>query len=144
MKRILCLTALTVFILASIVGVAACGSDNDGTTTPTTEVTPTQPTSTVTEDTDQPTVEPNEIQFTNEGVFPKVLTVPVGTTVTFYNNDSRENSRHWVKALDGSFDTRALPRHARMDITFNEKGVFEYQCLFHKDREDEKGKIIVE
>ena len=143
MKRIFCLTALTVLILASIVGFAACGSDNGGTTTPTTEVTSTQPTSTVTEDTNQP-IGTNEIQFTNEGVFPKVLTVPVGTTVTFYNNDSRPNSRHWAKALDGSFDTRALPTHARMEITFNEKGVFEYQCLFHKDREDEKGKVIVE
>ena len=49
-----------------------------------------------------------------------------------------------VKAIDGPFDTRALPKHARMDITFNEKGIFEYQCLFYKDREDEKGKIIVE
>lgn len=143
MKRILCLTILTVFILMSMMGVAACGSDNDGKTTPTPEMTPTQPTSTVTEDSNQ-TIGPNEIQITNEGVFPKVLTVPVGTTVTFYNNDSRENSRHWFKALDGSFDTRALPRHARMDVTFSEKGVFEYQCLFHKDREDEKGKIIVE
>ena len=145
MKRVIYLTVLVVFILASMIAAVACGSDNGGETTPspTTEATPTQPQSTATEETNEP-IGPNEIQFTNEGVFPKVLTIPVGTTVTFYNNDSRENSRHWVKALDGSFDTRALPKHARMTITFNEPGTFEYQCLFHKDREDEKGTIIVE
>jgi len=143
MKKILCLTVLTVFILTSMIGIAACGSDNDVKTTPTPTATSTQPTSTATEDTGL-TLGPNEIQLTNDGVFPKVLTVPAGTTVTFYNTDKRENSRHWIKALDGSFDTRALPKQARMEVTLNEKGEFEYQCLFHKDREDEKGKIIVE
>jgi plastocyanin len=144
MKRIFRLIALVVLIITIITGFTACGSDNNGETpVTTTEMTTTEPTSTATETT-EPTVGPNEVQITNEGIFPKVLTVPVGTTVTFYNNDSRQNSRHWFKALDGSFDTRALPKHARMEITFNEKGVFEYQCLFHKDREEENGTIIVE
>ena len=139
MKRLLCLIALAAFILTGMVSITACGSENGSDTT----TTPAQTTSTVTEAT-TPTVGENEVQFTDEGIFPKELTIPVGTTVTFINNDNRENSRHWIKALDGSFDTRAIPKHARMDVTFNEKGVFEYHCLFHKDRENEKGTIIVE
>lgn len=132
MVRKISLIFLAICVLAGMIGLVACGSgDGETTTTTTAEVT-------------TPEVGENEIVFTDDGIVPQELTISAGTTVTFINNDDRVNSRHWVKALDGSFDTRAIPKHARMQVTFDVPGVYEYQCLFHKDRENEKGVIIVE
>ena len=147
MKRTLYLAVLTVFVLSSLITAVACGSNGQETPapapTPTPEPTPTEPVITP-EPEPAASSDPYEIQFTDKGLVPKTLTIPVGTEVTWYNSDTRPNSRHWVKADDGSFDTRAIPWHARMTHTFNTPGVYNYQCLFHKDRDDEKGTIIVE
>lgn len=144
MKKILHIAVLAVFVLSSMIAAIACGSDAQETTPPPApEVTPSQP-----ESTPEPEIatstDPYEILITENGLVPATLTVPVGTKVTWYNIDNRPNARHWMKALDGSFDTRAIPKPSRMSITFNEKGVYEYECIFHEDREDEKGTIIVE
>ncbi|MCJ7605953.1 MAG: cupredoxin domain-containing protein [Dehalococcoidales bacterium] len=81
--------------------------------------------------------------ITDQGIDPVVLTVPAGTKVTWHNMDSRVNSRHWMKALDGSFSTQAIPRTTRMSVTFNTPGTYDYRCIYHKDIENEMGTIIV-
>ena len=150
MKKILRMTVLIVFVLSSMIAAAACGGDTEEPTTPTPpptpEATPTTPETTPEPEPATPTTSDNpyEILITDTGINPKTLTVPAGTKVTWLNNDTRENSRHWMKALDGSFSTRAIPYTARMGVTFDEPGVYEYECIFHRDREDEKGTIIVE
>jgi plastocyanin len=145
MKKILHTTVLIIFILSSIIATFACESNTEEPTpkpspvvTPTPQVEPS-PSPESAERTD-----PYEILITDNGIDPKTLTVPVGTTVTWYNKDTRPNSRHWMKALDGSWETRAVPHGARMRVTFNEKGTWDYECIFHRDREEEKGTIIVE
>ncbi len=147
MKKILYTTVLVIFILSIMITALACGS-NTGEPTPQPQPTPEVTPAPQTEPTPAPEpaelTNPYEIIISEDGVDPKTLTVPVGTKVTWYNNDSRPNSRHWMKALDGSFDTRAVPKGARMSVTFNEKGVYDYECIFHRDREEEKGTIIVE
>jgi len=149
MRKVLHITVLTIFILSSIIAAVACGSNGGETPAPapapapSPEPAPSPPAGTPEPDSDEPT-NPYEIIISENGLNPVTLTVPVGTKVTWYNKDDRENARHWFKALDGSFDTRAIPKTARMSVTFDKPGVYEYQCLFHKDREDEKGTIIVE
>ena len=130
MKKILTMTVLIIFVLSSMITAFACGSDTDEPTpqptpaaTPTPEATPTpQP-----EPTPAPmpsgSDNPYEILISEQGLDPITLTVPVGTTVTWYNADTRANARHWMKALDGSCDTRAIPGTARMSVTFDEAGV---------------------
>ena len=144
MKRMLHISILIIFVLSSMMVAVACGSDTAEapTTAPTSEVTPSQP-ETAPEPEPVKSSDPYEIQITNKGLIPKTLTVPVGTKVTWYNNDDRENARHWFKSTTGSFNTRAIPKTSRMSVTFNEVGVHEYSCMFHKDREEEKGTIIV-
>ena len=145
MKRTLHISLLLILVLSSMTVVVACGSDTAETpaTAPTPTPTPSQP-----EPAPSPepvkSSDPYEILITNQGLNPVTLTVPVGTKVTWYNNDDRENSRHWFKSTTGSFNTRAIPKGARMSVTMKEVGVHEYSCMYHKDRENEKGTIIVE
>ena len=142
MKRVLYLTVLAVFLISSAIAITACGSDNEK-TTPSPETTPAQTGSTSKPETLKPS-SPYEILITDKGFQPLTLTVPAGTTVTWYNVDRVRNQRHWIKSRDGLFDTRVIPVEARASVTFNEKGEFAYYCIYHKEREDEQGKIIVE
>ena len=57
-----------------------------------------------------------------------VLTVKVGTTVTWANDD---NQLHTVTAADGSFDSGFLEPGASFSHTFTDAGDFEYFCLPH-------------
>jgi nitrite reductase (NO-forming) len=57
-----------------------------------------------------------------------VLTIKVGTTVTWTNDD---NQLHTVTAVDGSFDSGFLDPSATFSYTFGEVGDFEYFCLPH-------------
>jgi len=57
-----------------------------------------------------------------------VLTVPVGTTVTWTNEDT---VIHTVTAADGSFDSGFLDAGASWSHTFDTPGEFEYLCTPH-------------
>ncbi len=57
-----------------------------------------------------------------------VLTVKVGTTVTWTNDD---NMLHTVTAVDGSFDSGFFDNGETFTYTFTEVGEFEYFCLPH-------------
>ena len=57
-----------------------------------------------------------------------VLTVPVGTTVTWTNDDS---TMHTVTAVDGSFDSGFFDNGDSWSFTFDEPGEYEYYCLPH-------------
>jgi len=67
-----------------------------------------------------------------------VLTVPVGTTVTWTNQD---NMVHTVTAVDGSFDSGFLDAGATWSYTFDTPGEFEYFCAPHPWM---RAKVIVE
>jgi LPXTG-motif cell wall-anchored protein len=59
---------------------------------------------------------------------PSSITVGVGETVTWSNDDSTE---HTATATDGSFDTGLLARGERGTATFDRPGTFGYLCQPH-------------
>lgn len=69
------------------------------------------------------TVEIKDFTFT-----PATLEIPVGTTVTWINQDS---SPHNVIAEDGSIDSGLLDQGESYSYTFEEPGTYAYTCTFH-------------
>ena len=67
-----------------------------------------------------------------------VLTIPVGTTVTWTNEDTMA---HTVTAVDGSFDSEFIDPGASWSHTFDAPGEYEYYCLPHPWM---RAKVIVE
>lgn len=66
------------------------------------------------------------------------LVIPVGTTVTWTNDDG---VMHTVTAADGSFDSGFLEQGDTWSYTFDEPGEFEYFCSPHPWM---RAKVIVE
>jgi len=59
---------------------------------------------------------------------PSDITVHVGTTITWTNNDS---ATHTVTANDGSFSSGALGKGGTYSYTFTKEGIFAYICENH-------------
>jgi plastocyanin len=68
---------------------------------------------------------------------PQVITVPVGTTVTWINQDE---DPHTVTANDKSFHSAALDTDDKYSFTFTRPGEFAYFCSLHPHM---TGKVIV-
>lgn len=68
---------------------------------------------------------------------PAELTIAVGDTVTFINEDG---APHTASANDGSFDTGKLTTGASAGVTFAAAGSFDYFCKVHPNM---KALIIV-
>jgi nitrite reductase (NO-forming) len=67
-----------------------------------------------------------------------VLTVKVGTTVTWVNQDDQQ---HTITAVDGSFDSGFMTEGQIFSHTFDTAGEFEYFCTPHMWM---RAKVIVE
>ncbi|MGZ6339146.1 MAG: cupredoxin domain-containing protein [Candidatus Limnocylindrales bacterium] len=68
---------------------------------------------------------------------PASLTVPVGSKVTWTNQDS---AGHTVTADDGSFASQTIPTGTTFSQTFSTAGSFAYHCSIHKSM---KATIVV-
>jgi plastocyanin len=68
---------------------------------------------------------------------PDTITVPVGTTVVWENDD---NIVHTVVSLDGAFRSPALDTEDKFSFTFDKAGTFEYFCSLHPYM---KAKVVV-
>jgi plastocyanin len=68
---------------------------------------------------------------------PDTITVPVGTTVVWENDD---NIVHTVVSRDGAFRSPALDTEDKFSFTFDKTGTFEYFCSLHPYM---KAKIVV-
>ncbi len=68
---------------------------------------------------------------------PGTVTVQVGDTVTWTNNDSVP---HTATSGDGSFDGEMQPGES-FSFTFEDEGTFDYICEIHPDME---GTVVVE
>jgi plastocyanin len=68
---------------------------------------------------------------------PPSLTIKVGTTVTWTNQDS---AVHNVKADDNSWGSNDLNKGDTYSFTFAQAGTYPYRCGFHANM---KGTIIV-
>ncbi len=68
---------------------------------------------------------------------PMTVTVPVGATVTWTNND---DIPHTVRAVDGAFHSRPLDSGDSFSFAFTKPGVYAYFCSIHPKM---VGKVIV-
>ncbi len=78
-----------------------------------------------------------EVKISNFAFDPASLTVPVGTTVKWTNQDSAD---HTVTADDKSFDSGKLGQGKDFSFTFSKEGTFSYKCTIHPNM---VAKIIV-
>jgi amicyanin len=73
-------------------------------------------------------VGPNVVNIKDFKFDPATLTVPVGTTVTWTNQDEEP---HTVAAKDGSFHSSGLDTRGTYSFTFTTPGTFDYICGIH-------------
>ena len=69
---------------------------------------------------------------------PAVITVPVGTTVTWTNHD---NFTHSVRLLDDGGKVMVMKPGESASFTFDKAGAHDYDCSFHP--QNMKGSVIV-
>ena len=75
--------------------------------------------------------EPNSVVIDNYAFAPATMTVPVGTTITWTNNDS---DIHSVAADDGDpvmFKSAGLDTDDKYSFTFTKPGTYAYHCGLH-------------
>ncbi|MFW5724889.1 MAG: cupredoxin domain-containing protein [Bacteroidota bacterium] len=78
-----------------------------------------------------------QIGMTNDSFVPAALTVEVGSTVTWFNNNS---IAHTVTSATNLFDVNLEPGE-EFSFVFPQAGTFEYECLYHPGM---NGVIVVE
>jgi plastocyanin len=72
---------------------------------------------------------PDAITITNFAFAPTTLTIPVGTTVTWTNQDEEP---HTVVSNDGStFHSPGMGTKGTYTFTFTNAGTFDYVCSIH-------------
>ena len=79
----------------------------------------------------------NEISIQGNAFNPDNLSIKVGDTVTWINNDSYA---HTVKAAKGEFDSGNIASGGKFSFTFSKEGTYEYICAIHTSM---TGKIVV-
>lgn len=68
------------------------------------------------------------VEISNFSFSPALLTVPVGTTVTWVNKDDEP---HTVVEGDKLFKSHALDTGDKFSFTFSTPGTFKYFCTIH-------------
>lgn len=79
----------------------------------------------------------HEVQIANYAFAPEELTITVGDTVTWTNEDA---VMHTATALDGAFDSGMLDTGESFSWTFSQPGTYDYLCTPHPMM---TGRIIV-
>jgi plastocyanin len=77
------------------------------------------------------------VKIANFTFAPGALTVPIGTTITWINDD---DIPHVVSEKDGKFRSKALDTGDRFSQVFSAAGTVEYYCAIHPRM---TGKIVV-
>jgi plastocyanin len=80
----------------------------------------------------------NSVEIKNYSFSPSTLTVKVGDSVTWTNNDS---VGHSATADDNSFDTGVLQQGQSGSVTFKKVGTYTYHCSVHPNM---KATIVVQ
>jgi plastocyanin len=128
-RKVISLLLLAVLLVAVL---AACGKSKKKNTytssaTPTVQSVPATAVPTLAATTDASASEV-VVNIQNSKFDPNPLTIPVGTTVRFVNNDS---AAHTATADDGSFDSGNLNKGQDFTFTFDQAGTFAYYCTYH-------------
>ncbi len=69
------------------------------------------------------------IEISNFAYSPASVTVKVGTTITFKNEESVEHTA--TSNTEGLFDTGTLGKGQSVRVKMNKVGTFSYHCSFH-------------
>ena len=141
MTRVTYHLILTVVILTGLIIMAGCGAASQETPqSPGTEAPETSPGLPVSPSgtTSSPTSVTIELEIANFAFSPETITVAMGTTVTWYNNDS---APHTVTTREPLFNSGRLSRNETFSYVFEQRGTFEYYCSIHPYM---AGKVIVE
>ncbi|HZY95584.1 MAG TPA: cupredoxin family copper-binding protein [Candidatus Cybelea sp.] len=77
------------------------------------------------------------VHIKNDAFIPRNLSVNVGQTVTFTNDD---DDAHTVTATDGTFDSKGLDTNGVWRHAFSKPGTYSYFCELHPFM---KGTIVV-
>lgn len=80
----------------------------------------------------------NDVEIKNFSFAPETLTIKVGESVTWTNQDS---AGHSATADDNSFDTGILSQGQSGSVTFSKAGTYTYHCSVHPNM---KATIIVQ
>ena len=83
------------------------------------------------------TAPPTTIHIHNYAFNPKTVTIPVGGTVRFVNDDDEP---HTATAFDKTFDSKGLDTNESYKHTFTTAGTFRYFCTLHPMM---RGSIVV-
>ena len=134
---------VAVLMLVAVL-VAACGGTSSVAPTVQPTTAPTQPanqpaTVPTTQPANQPTSAPAEVEVKIAGFAfdPASVTVKVGTTVKWINQDS---AAHTVTADDGSWNSGSLAKGQSFSQVFTQAGTYTYQCTVHPSM---KGTVVV-
>jgi plastocyanin len=82
--------------------------------------------------------ETTEVKIDNFSFGPAILTVTVGTTVTWTN---RDDIPHTVVSTDSVFKSKVLDTDEKFSFTFSKAGTYPYFCSLHPKM---TGKVIVQ
>lgn len=77
------------------------------------------------------------VTIQNFAFAPAVITVPVGTAVTWTNQDIEQ---HTVTARDKTFDSGVLANGKSFRFTFSKAGTYDYNCIIHPEM---VGRVVV-
>ena len=128
---------LAALIFPAMLALAACsGSSSPAPTAPPSSAGP--PAASAAPSGASPAAAGSAVSIASFSFQPAALTVAVGTTVTWTNNDS---ASHTVTADDGSFESGRLANGGTFSQTFATAGTFAYHCAIHSSM---KGTITVQ
>jgi plastocyanin len=130
MKKLVFVLTVCALILG-LLGFVACSS-----ATTTTSAAQTKPADGGAPGTDYkpgPTIEISNFAFN-----PETVTIAVGTTVNWVNDDSVQ---HTVTSDIGAFDSGGLAKGGTFSFTFTAAGTYGYHCTFHSSM---KGTVTVQ
>ena len=156
MKRKIIAVALAVTLSIAVLLFAACGGGSPTTTTelttttttPTTTTTTTPTTTTTTPTTTTPTTTPPpagsfDVLIDTEGLYPNIITVPVGSTVTWINLSDEFCVIQGF--LDGLYiNSNNIMPWQSWSYTFTQPGRFEYNGALSQSMGMLNGRVIIE
>ena len=121
MKKYNLLMYLVVFVALLIIALPLAGCTGSGSTAGTT----TTAAATTAAETN---AAKNEISIESNTFKPDNVTIKVGGTITWINNDSYA---YTVKASNGEFDSGNMASGATFSFTFDKEGSYDYICGIH-------------
>ena len=136
MNKILSFLVLTILVSVAAFGAVSCSSYSSSSTNP--HPAQTSPAAGQTPGGDYQPGKTADVTIQNFAFSPATLTVAVGTTVTWHNNDS---PTHTVVSDSGVFSSGDLPTGSTFSFTFSATGTFSYHCGIHPSM---KGTVTVQ